>query len=322
MFYLSLIVLIISLILLSPFLIRIFNWLLDPVLSSRRDPSPLSYQPKYIDTKTQTSQLFPSLLLNDSSLILSIIIPAYNEELRISSMIEATLKFFNNKKTLDSKFNYELIIVDDGSKDSTFNVAMKYSELYGSDLIRVMKLSQNQGKGGAVQQGMLHARGELLLMADADGATEISDYNKLEKSLQMIKNSFNDGISIGSRAHLAESSTVSRAWYRTVLMHGFHFLVSSLCVRSIRDTQCGFKLFTRTTAKKLFPIQHLRRWCFDVELLFIAQKLNIPISEISVKWEEIPGSKLQIIESSLLMARDLIIIRAAYATKFWTMEQK
>jgi dolichyl-phosphate beta-glucosyltransferase len=114
---------------------------------------------------------------------------------------------------------------------------------------------------------------------------------------------------------------VQRAWYRNILMHGFHFAVSTLCVRDIRDTQCGFKLFSRQSALLLFPLQHLRRWCFDVELLFLAQRLRLPVREVAVNWEEVPGSKLQLLESSLLMARDLCIIRACYATGIWTMDK-
>jgi dolichyl-phosphate beta-glucosyltransferase len=104
-------------------------------------------------------------------------------------------------------------------------------------------------------------------------------------------------------------------------MYGFHFCVQVLGgVYHIRDTQCGFKLFTRKAAQILFTSQHLRRWCFDVELLFICGQLGIPVSEVSVNWQEIPGSKVRLIEASLLMGRDLLVIRFSYLLRIWRIE--
>jgi len=130
---------------------------------------------------------------------------------------------------------------------------------YTCEQIRLLKLDVNQGKGGAVQQGMLHARGEYLLMLDADGATRIRDLDKLEEELLQIKNNKGHGVAVGSRAHLQDKAVAVRKWYRNILMYGFHFAVALLCVRHVRDTQCGFKLFTRKTAQILFSTQHLRR---------------------------------------------------------------
>ena len=234
-------------------------------------------------------------------------------------MMDATLSYLQSRRKAHPTFTYELIIIDDGSRDRTYDKALHYSQTEGTEVVRVMRLGKNQGKGGAVQQGMLHARGEWLLMVDADGATRISDVESLEKGAHRAVKA-DAVVAVGSRAHLADDAVAHRAWYRNVLMYGFHFLVSSLCVRNIRDTQCGFKLFSRQAARLLFPSQHIRRWCFDVELLFLAQRVGVPVVEVPVNWQEIPGSKIALLESSLLMGRDLVIIRAAYATGLWTMQ--
>lgn len=111
-------------------------------------------------------------------------------------------------------------------------------------------------------QGMQSSRGRFLLFADADGATKFSDYTKLETSLmKMTENDWKtEAISIGSRAHMEKESTATRSLFRTILMHGFHLLVWLFAVRSIRDTQCGFKLMTRSAARTIFGIMHVERW--------------------------------------------------------------
>lgn len=93
----------------------------------------------------------------------------------------------------------------------------------------------------------------------------------------------------GSRAHLEEEAIAERSLFRTLLMKGFHFLVWFLLVRGVRDTQCGFKLMTRSAARKLFTNLHINRWAFDVELLYMAQALNMTITEVAVRWKEIEG---------------------------------
>lgn len=245
--------------------------------------------------------------------------PVWTEN-RMHAMMAETLPYLQKRAREDSSFTYEIIIVDDGSRDATDHIALEYVSRYGTDAIRLLKLVKNQGKGGAVQQGMLHARGELLLMVDADGATEISELGKLEKAVKECMTKDGHGLAVGSRAHLEDAAIAERKWYRNILMHGFHFLVSCLCVRGIRDTQCGFKLFARNTARLLFANQHVRRWCFDVELLHIAQRKGVPMREVGVRWQEIPGSKLALLESSVLMGRDLVVIRFCYMFGFWKVQ--
>lgn len=100
-------------------------------------------------------------------------------------------------------------------------------------------------------------------------------------------------------------------------MYGFHTILRILGVGHIRDTQCGFKLFSRTAAQQIFPAQHLPTWIFDVELLLLAQQLRIPVAEVSVDWHEVSGSKLNVVTASMQMLRDLLIVRANHALGRW-----
>ena len=229
--------------------------------------------------------------------------------------------FFSSRKDWikDGLKPYEILIVDDGSKDKTSEVALKYVKKYGSDKIRLLTLEKNAGKGGALQMGMLHGRGKYLLMVDADGASKISDLANLETALNSIEDN-EHGIAVGSRSHLQENAVAQRAWYRNFLMYAFHFLVAFFAVRGIKDTQCGFKLFTRRTAAILFKNLNLKRWCFDVEILYMATLLKIPIVEVSINWQEIEGSKLSILDSSLTMARDLVLIKFCYLFGVWSID--
>ncbi len=290
--------------------------------------------------------------------LLSLVIPAYNEEERLPIMLDVTLDYLDkNRETLTQLYidavmvnsnnqrrssrnkslvKYEIIIVDDGSADNTCNVVRKYAaNVTSDDTVKLITMHQNVGKGGAVKTGMLRSLGQLCLMVDADGATDITDgLPKLLKAIhELNKSKFQNNTSppasavFGSRAHLEEESTVSRSKIRTVLMRAFHFFVKALCSPKIKDTQCGFKLFTRHAALLLFTNLHLRRWAFDTELVVIAEKLNIPISEVGVIWHEIDGSKLDAGKLSLAlvslgMLRDMICVRACYFLRIWKMYSK
>lgn len=250
----------------------------------------------FYDAQKSKDVLFPSLK-DPWSVNLSVIVPAYEEEKRLPPMLDECLEFLENRQKSNKNFTYEVIVVSDGSKDRTVDISLEYSKKFSSDKVRVIDLKPNRGKGGAVRMGVMSARGATLLFADADGATKFSDLTKLEESLiQLIKCDYIkdpsaaadlDAVVCGSRSHLEEEALATRSFFRTFLMHGFHFLVWSLAVRSIRDTQCGFKLFTRKTARSLFSSIHVERWAFDVELLYLAEKMKIPISEICVNWTEI-----------------------------------
>jgi len=278
----------------------------------------------------------------EQTFLLSLIIPAYNEEERLPPMFLSTIKHLHSSKEKISQLcidilsddsgdgdhtkfakckPFEILIVNDGSKDSTIPT-IKYivqqtehnpSKDYSiNDInIRVFSLKQNCGKGAAVKVGMLNSNGKLCLMVDADGATnflpsllELLNEMKQMKEQQQEKQDRNDEnmIVFGSRAHLSKDSKAKRSPVRTVLMIAFHMVVKTLCSNSIQDTQCGFKLFTSDAAEVLFGNLHLNRWAFDTEIVIMAEKLGIPIREVGVEWKEVDGSKLAVGKLGLLIA--------------------
>ena len=247
-------------------------------------------------------------------MVLSVVIPAYNEALRLPSMLEGLAVYLNKRK----RRGVEVLVVDDGSSDDTSGAALEAGKrLFAPGDFRVARLAKNRGKGAAVREGAQRARGQWILLADADGATKIEDLDRLEKraASEELKKPV---IVVGSRAHLEKSEAVAkRSPLRNVLMRGFQALVKIVGgVRNVRDTQCGFKLFNRA-ALPLLKNLHLERWAFDVELLFLAQCEGAIIAEVPVTWSEIPGSKLSLLKDSLKMARDIACFRIAYKTGLW-----
>ncbi|XP_063823151.1 dolichyl-phosphate beta-glucosyltransferase [Ostrinia nubilalis] len=283
----------------------------------------------YEDPKSKTKVKFPSIE-EPQSVNLSVVVPAYNEEERLPPMLDEALEFLEKRLTEYPSYKYEIIVVSDGSKDKTVQVAGNYALKYGSDNVRCLELVKNRGKGGAVRLGIESSRGSLILFADADGASKFEDLKKLEVAVQGTLKydvitqpeeiSKAHSIVIGSRAHLEEESLATRSVFRNILMYGFHFLVWLFTVKGINDTQCGFKLFTRKSAQTCFKSLHVNRWAFDVELLYIAQQLNIPITEIPVRWTEIEGSKVTPVLSWIQMGCDLGLIWLKYTIGAWKIK--
>lgn len=251
---------------------------------------------------------------------LSVVVPAYNEELRLPSMLDETLTFLEDRRKNKSnihqvyrtaKFRYEIIIVDDGSTDQTSECGHMYQKRYDENRIRVITLPENRGKGGAVKAGVLEARGRYIMFADADGASKFSDITKLEDF--MYENQNHDLVlAIGSRAHMEQEAIATRSLFRTILMKGFHLLVWICCVRTVRDTQCGFKMFNRLAAILLFNSYHNQSWAFDVELLYLAEKTKCKIGEVAISWQEIDGSKIVPVFSWVKMGWDVLCLATLY----------
>lgn len=270
-------------------------------------------------------------------MLLSIVIPAYNEQERLPVMLDAATSYANKhrstliKSCQSAAINttnataIEWIIVSDGSTDDTCAVVRDYAGTQQTsnntdDTWKLCTLQINSGKGAAVKAGMLRAHGELRLMVDADGATDFGP--GLERVLASISPSF--PIVFGSRAHL--STSVKRSLVRTFLMHAFHFFVTLLCTSQVQDTQCGFKLFTKRAALLLFENLHLRRWAFDTELVMLANQHCLDIAEVAVPWHEVDGSKLATSKLSLALAsvgmlRDMLCVRACYALRVWKVKK-
>lgn len=228
---------------------------------------------------------------------ISVIVPALNESKRLPRMLSDAVVF------LDSKFSsYEVLVIDDGSSDDTAQVTKTFSELHPN--VRVHSLERNRGKGFAVKTGMRMTHGTLRLFADADGATPFAELTRLLHAMEEGAD-----IAIGSRALISKDTSIRTRWYRKYLGRTFNACVNALLLPGIADTQCGFKLFTSAAAMKVFERQTAERFSFDVELLFIARRLGLRISEVPINWENVPGSKVNLLLDSLDMLKDLIRFR-------------
>jgi len=230
----------------------------------------------------------------------SIIVPAYNEELRILSYLRAVTAYFDFRGE-----HYEVIVVDDGSQDGTAVTIESLQKVCQS--LRFIRLPYNRGKGYAVRTGMLAAKGTLRLFADADGATPIEEVAKLEDQLAAGAD-----VAIGSRALRDPMCNLQARWQRRIFGRVFNTIMKRMGVRGIADTQCGFKLFRAHVATDLFSIGQIDRYGFDVELLFVAQKRGYVIAEVAVNWADQPGSKVRIIHDGLAMVSDSWRVRRNY----------
>lgn len=258
------------------------------------------------DSLSEKSQPLPDLVNDASSVKVGVVVPCYNEEERLPSLLKTAVPFLN----ANYGKSWEILIVDDGSKDRTRDVAMHWAaKLNTGNHIKYCTLAQNRGKGGAVTHGMKYSSGEYILFADADDA---SDFTGLAKLLHAVSGEPRS-IAIGSRAHLVDShEVIQRSKLRNFLMRCFHLLVYWFGVQTIKDTQCGFKLYRREAAREIFPYMHTEGWIFDVETLVIAIKKGIKIYEIPISWHEVTGSKIDLARDSIKMAVDLVVIRFAY----------
>ena len=265
-------------------------------------------------------------------------VPAYNEQDRLNTMLTEAVEYLDKhfpddtkkRKTangaaypspISSLSGYEILIVSDGSTDATVDTALNFAKASSSpSKIRVVTLSQNRGKGGAVTHGFRHVRGAYVIFADADGASRFSDLGSLIESCKKLQAKDPSGnqraVVIGSRAHLVGSeAVVKRSLLRNFLMHGFHLflrLLTSPKTARIRDTQCGFKLFSRSALPDIIPYMHSEGWIFDVEMLMLAESAGIEVAEVPVGWHEVTGSKLNVVKDSLAMAWGLAVLRLAW----------
>eukprot|EP00750_Incisomonas_marina_P026199 INCI5881.6.p1 GENE.INCI5881.6~~INCI5881.6.p1 ORF type:complete len:286 (+),score=53.07 INCI5881.6:117-974(+) len=200
------------------------KWLLLPIIKFYRGHRDIVYRAEqsFYDPVSKKRVNFPSLH-DPATLDVSLVVPAWNEEKRIPPMLDATLAYFKRRLKLEPNLTYEIIIVDDGSSDHTCNVVEGYISRHpeGTERIRLLKLVHNRGKGGAVREGMLRARGSRVLMVDADGATEIADLDKLEATLRKASKHGEPAMVVGSRYWLEVEANVSRTPFRKFLMVRF-----------------------------------------------------------------------------------------------------
>jgi dolichyl-phosphate beta-glucosyltransferase len=230
---------------------------------------------------------------------LSIVIPAHNEAGRILPYLTQVTGYCERQGR-----SYEVLVVDDGSTDSTSLVVQRLARVHSA--VRLLRLPTCQGKGAAVRHGMQSAAGCLQLFADADGATPIQELARLEKALAEGAD-----VAIGSRALAARlpNFTVHARVYRSVLGSLFNAAVRQSGIKGIADTQCGFKLFRRVVAQDLFGFASINGFGFDLELLYLAQQRGYRVAEIPVNWSDQPGSKVRVLRDGLAMLRELAVIR-------------
>ncbi|KAF2768123.1 hypothetical protein EJ03DRAFT_328498 [Teratosphaeria nubilosa] len=294
----------------------------------------------------------------DAEVSMTLVVPAYNEEARITGMLEEAVEYLEEQyghhetpsksstngslqasgQQGDPRRGWEIIIVSDGSKDKTVEIVLDFARTHqlnkpaptpkgpwnknskptniSPGTIRVLQLEENRGKGGAVIHGMRHARGSYVVFADADGASRFGDLGGLVQGCERAKDGQGRAVSVGSRAYMVGTeAVVKRSVLRNTLMRGFHlciWLLTTHKVSLIKDTQCGFKLFSRPALPYIVPFMHSEGWIFDVEMLMLAESANIPMVEVPIGWQEVKGSKLNVIKDSIGMAVGLAMLRV-----FW-----
>jgi dolichyl-phosphate beta-glucosyltransferase len=258
-----------------------------------RSPSPL-------DLQHSVSNWFENQETTAIQVDVSIVIPAYNEERRLPPTLLDMVDYFDRQP-----FSYEIIVVDDGSRDGTGEVVRKFERV--RQQVKLIQLPKNQGKGHAVRLGVLNTHGKTILFADADGATPIEEFARLYAVIQS-----GGEVAIGSRALASLDTKVSTSVHRRLLGRLFNRWVNTVLLPSITDTQCGFKMFSRDAALFLFRRQNSDRFSFDVEILYIARKAALRIQEVAINWNNIPGSKVNLVVDSLRMLRDVLRFRVLH----------
>jgi dolichyl-phosphate beta-glucosyltransferase len=231
---------------------------------------------------------------------LSVIIPAYNEAKRLP----LTLVDINRHI---SKFNfpYEIIVVNDGSRDETADVVKRFAHLIPN--LRLIDNKDNHGKGRVVRQGMLSAKGELRIFTDADNSTSIDQFQKLRPYFSDQSGEKYD-IVFGSRDIEGAKLEPPQPWYRRLLGDIGNLIIQALLLPGIRDTQCGFKCFTARAAEQIFNISKINRFGFDPEALALAKKLGYKIKEIPIVWVNDPRSAVGL-KSYLSVFWDVLRVR-------------
>ena len=240
-------------------------------------------------------------------LTLSIVIPAYNEEQRLPSTLDAVFAWLDGSPYRDA----EVLVVDDGSTDTT--AALVEGRAAGESRLRLVRNPGNRGKGYAVRNGMLQARGEWILSSDADLSSPLEELPRLLSAAHEK----NAAVAIGSRALDRSLIGVHQSQWRELSGILFNRVMRIITGLPFADTQCGFKLFRRDAARRIFALQRLDGFSFDVEDLFIAQSLGIAISEVPVRWNNVEGTKVSIVDG-IASFLDLLRIRWYWLQGFYS----
>ncbi len=229
---------------------------------------------------------------------LSIIIPCFNEERRLEKNLEIKINYLKNQK-----YSWEIILVDDGSTDKTTRIISGFINKYKKFSIRLISYKPNRGKGCAVRLGMLAAQGTLRLFTDIDNSTSIEQIEKL------IKWTPNYPVIIASRYLKDSKIPQKQTILRRIISRLGNLFIKLLLGLNFSDTQCGFKLFDKDSATKIFPKCTIDRWGFDLEILTLAQKFGYNIKEVPIIWNDTLDSKLQPIKAAFQIISEAIKIK-------------
>lgn len=227
---------------------------------------------------------------------LSIVVPAYNEEHRLPPTLERLHRFLETQP-----LRYEIVVVDDGSKDDTCGVV----ERCGLSNVRLVRQTPNKGKGAAVRLGMLEAKGQIRVMCDADGSMPPEQLPKLLAPIIGCKAS----IAIGSRYADGAKTDVKQPFYRVLWSRLANRVIQRSLVPGVRDTQCGFKAFTAEAAGDLFRVARIDGWAFDLEVLALAKRRGFDIAEVGVEWKDDNRSRVSPLKDMVNVCREALTIR-------------
>jgi dolichyl-phosphate beta-glucosyltransferase len=233
--------------------------------------------------------------MSTRALSLSIVVPAFNEERRLGGTLTALCDYLRRQP-----WDWEVRVVDDGSRDRTASVAERFSQ---SEPRVVVQREPHRGKGGAVKAGILGARGEYRFICDADLSMPI---HEITKFLPPRLTGFH--VAIGSREGTA-ARRIGEPSYRHVMGRVFNLLVQRLVLPGIEDSQCGFKMFTGDAAAAIFPLVAVEGWAFDVEALTVARAQGMRVVEVPIEWHYGRESQLSMVRDGFGMARELLRIK-------------
>lgn len=233
--------------------------------------------------------------------LVSIIVPAYQESERVGDSIRKILDHIKRENV-----NAELIVIDDGSKDETTQVAKKHCAEFPELQTKVIRYDQNRGKGFAVKTGLLEAQGDVALFSDADLSTPIEEITKLVKPIQDGKYD----LTFGSRALDRSLIGTRQPWRREQGGKVFNVVVRTLTGMPFWDTQCGFKAFNMLKFRPLLDVMQIDRFGFDVEFLYVAHLHGLKLKEIPVRWNDDIRTKVSVFRDSLRMFNEVRQIRA------------
>ena len=231
--------------------------------------------------------------------VASLVIPAYNERTRIEACLRSVADWVRKRP---GGWDWEVLLVDDGSTDGTKGVARQTASEFGLSL-QIIRYEKNQGKGFATRTGVLASSGNPVLVSDADLSTPLTEWVKLAERLPTHP------IAIGSRGLEEDLVRLKQPFYRRLLGKSGNLLVRLLAVPGIRDTQCGFKLFRGDVARDLFREARINGFASDIEILYLARRRDLAIAEVPVLWFNSPESKVSVLRDTLPTLWDLLRLR-------------